>query len=320
MISPKQTWRLLKATFAEWKEDKSSRLAAALAYYTVFSLAPLLMIVIVVASFIFGDDSKTVVIDQFQSLVGRQGAETIQTAIENTSKSQGGSTLASIFSIVALLFGASGVFTQLQGALNTVWEVEAKPGKGLWGFLRQRFLSFGMIIGICFILMVSLVVSAGLAGLNAYINSLAPGLGIIGQILNLAISFGVFTLLFAMIYKLLPDVKIAWKDVWVGSGITALLFAIGKLALGVYIGNSSVGSSYGAAGSVIVLLVWVYYSAQILFFGAEFTQVYARKYGSQIVPDQHAIPVTEEARAKQGMGNSRSNRKRPRSRRQQRPS
>lgn len=302
MISPKQTWRLLKATFTEWQEDKSSRLAAALAYYTVFSLAPLLMIVILVASFIFGDESKTVVIDQFQSLVGRQGAETIQTAIENTSQSQGESTIASLFSLVALLLGASGVFAQLQGALNTVWEVEAKPGKGIWGFLRQRFLSFGMIIGICFILMVSLVVSAGLAGFSAYINRLAPGLGIVGQILNLAISFGVFTLLFALIYKVLPDVKITWKDVWVGSGITALLFAIGKFVLGVYIGNGGVGSTYGAAGSVIVLLVWVYYSAQILFFGAEFTQVYARKYGSQIVPDQHAVPVTEEASPKLDRG------------------
>lgn len=304
MISLKQTWRLLKATFTEWKEDKSSRLAAALAYYTVFALAPLLMIVILVASFIFGDESKTVVIDQFQSLVGRQGAETIQTAIENTSQSQGESTVASVFSLVALLFGASGVFTQLQGALNTVWEVEAKPGKGIWGFLRQRFLSFGMILGVCFILMVSLVVSAGLSGFSAYINRLVPGLGIIGQILNLAISFGVFTLLFALIYKVLPDVKITWKDVWVGAGITALLFAVGKFALGVYIGNGSVGSTYGAAGSVIVLLVWVYYSAQILFFGAEFTQVYARKYGSQIVPDQHAVPVSEQVRAERGMGNS----------------
>lgn len=304
MISPKQIWRLLKATFTEWSEDKSSRLAAALAYYTVFSLAPLLMIVILVLTFIFGDESKTVVIDQFQSLVGRQGAETIQTAIDNSSQSQGGSTIASFFSIAALIFGASGVFTQLQSALNTVWEVEAKPGKGLWGFLRQRFLSFGMIIGICFILMVSLVVSAGLAGFSSYMNRLAPGLGIVGQILNLAISFGVFTLLFALIYKVLPDVKIAWKDVWIGSVITALLFAIGKFALGVYIGNGSVGSTYGAAGSVIVLLVWVYYSAQILFFGAEFTQVYARKYGSQIVPDKHAVPITAEAGDDQGTSGS----------------
>lgn len=303
MISPKQTWRLLKATFKEWSEDKSSRLAAALAYYTVFSLAPLLMIVIVVISFIFGDESKSVVIDQFQSLVGQEGAKTIQTAIENTNKSQGGGVIASIVSAVTLIFGASGVFTQLQGALNTVWEVEAKPGKGIWGFLRQRFLSFGMIFGICFVLMVSLVVSAGLAGFSAYLNRLAPGLGPIGQILNLAVSFGVFTSLFAMIYRFLPDVKIAWGDVWIGSAITALLFAIGKFALGVYIGNGSVGSTYGAAGSVIVLLVWVYYSAQILFFGAEFTQVYAKKYGSRIVADEHAVPLTEEAKAKQGIGN-----------------
>jgi len=301
MISPKQTWRLLKATFKEWSEDKSSRLAAALAYYTVFSLAPLLMIVIIVISFIFGDESKSVVIDQFQSLVGQEGAKTIQTAIENTNKSQGGGTIASVFSILALIFGASGVFTQLQGALNTVWEVEAKPGKGIWGFLRQRFLSFGMILGICFILMVSLVVSAGLAGFSAYLNRLVPGLGPIGQILNLAISFGVITLLFAMIYRYLPDVKITWKDVWIGSVITALLFVIGKFALGVYIGNGSVGSTYGAAGSIIVLLVWIYYSAQILFFGAEFTQVYAKKYGSRIVADKHAVPLTDEAKAKQGI-------------------
>jgi len=297
----KTMWELLKETFDEWNEDKASRLAAALAYYTVFSIAPLLIIVIAIAGSVFGEEAaRGQIVGQIQGLVGRSGAEVIETAIENANKPATG-TIASIISVIALLFGASGVFGQLRDALNTIWEVAPKPGINVKGFIRQNFLSFSMVLGIGFLLLVSLVVSAVLAGLSTFLSNLLPGIDFLWQIANFAISFGVITLLFAMIYKFLPDVKITWSDVWIGAAITSLLFTIGKTLLGLYLGNGSFGSTYGAAGSLVVILAWVYYAAQILFFGAEFTQVYARKYGSQIVPDKNAVPLTESACAQQGM-------------------
>lgn len=292
---------LLKATVADWQEDKASRLAAALAYYTVFSLAPLLVIVIAIAGLVFGPEAARGQIEsQLQGLLGPDGAEAVQTMIASADKPTTG-IVASIINIAILLFGASGVFAQLQDALNTVWEVAPKPGQGLISAIRSRFLSFSMVLGIGFLLLVSLVLSAGLAAVGSYASQLLPGFGFLWQLLNFAISFGVITLLFAMIYKILPDAQVAWGDVWIGSAITALLFTIGKAAIGLYLGNASVGSAYGAAGSLVVLLIWVYYSAQILFFGAEFTQVYASKYGSRIVPTKNAVAVTEEAQAQQGM-------------------
>ncbi|HEY9882794.1 MAG TPA: YihY/virulence factor BrkB family protein [Thermosynechococcaceae cyanobacterium] len=301
-MKPKAIVGLLKETFQEWQEDKAPRLAAALAYYTVFSLAPLLIIAIAVAGAVFGEDAaQGEIVGQIQGLVGREGAKVIEDAIENANKPESGGGIASLISIVVLLFGASGVFAQLQDALNTVWEVQPKPGRGIWSFIRQRFLSFSMVLGIGFLLMVSLIVSAVLSGLSTYMSHLIPGVDFIWEILNFVISFGVITLLFALIYKYLPDVKITWNDVLIGAVITALLFTIGKTVLGQYLGGGSFGSAYGAAGSLVIILAWVFYSAQILFFGAEFTQVYARRYGSQIVPDDHAESVTEEARAKQGM-------------------
>ena len=304
-MSPKVLFSLLKETFQEWQDDKSSRLAAALAYYTVFSLAPLLIIAIAIAGAIFGEEAaKGELVGQIQGLVGDSGAEVIQGAIQNANKPDTGN-IASIISIVVLLFGASGVFAQLQDALNTVWEVESDPKLGIWGFIRKRILSFGAVLGIGFLLLVSLVVSAALSGLSNYMSDVIPGIDLLWRLLNLVISFIVITFLFALMYKYLPDVKIKWSDVWIGAAITSVLFAIGKYALGLYLGRSSFGSVYGAAGSLMVLLAWIYYAAQILFFGAEFTQVYARRYGSQIVPDEHAIPLSEEARAKQGIPKNR---------------
>ena len=304
-ISPKVLFSLLKETFQEWQDDKSSRLAAALAYYTVFSLAPLLIIAIAIAGAIFGEEAaQGELVGQMQGLVGDSGAEVIQGAIQNANKPDTGN-IASIISIVVLLFGASGVFAQLQDALNTVWEVESDPKLGIWGFIRKRILSFGAVLGIGFLLLVSLVVSAALSGLSNYMSDVIPGIDLLWRLLNLVISFVVITFLFALMYKYLPDVKIKWSDVWIGAAITSVLFAIGKYALGLYLGRSSFGSVYGAAGSLMVLLAWIYYAAQILFFGAEFTQVYARRYGSQIVPDDHAIPLNEEARAKQGIPKNR---------------
>jgi membrane protein len=292
---------LLKETFAEWSKDKASRLAAALAYYTVFSLAPLLVIVIAIAGSVFGEEAaRGEIVGQIQGLVGRDGAEVIQTTIENANKPAVG-TIASVISVAVLFFGASGVFAELQDALNTVWEVQPKPGRGIINIIRSRFLSFTMVLGIGFLLLVSLVLSAALTALINFFGHVLPGIDFIWQIVNFILSFVVTTLVFGLIYKVLPDVKIAWSDVWIGAIITSLLFSIGRFVLGLYLGNSSFGSTYGAAGSLVIILAWVYYAAQILFFGAEFTQVYARRYGSQIVPARNAVPLTDEARAEQGM-------------------
>jgi membrane protein len=289
----KRLFRLLKASFQEWQNDKASRLAAALAYYTVFSLSPLLILAIAIAGAIFGEQAaRGEIVGQIQGLLGQEGAQAVQTAIENANQPNV-SSIASIISIIVLLFGASGVFVQLQDALNTIWNVKVNPEAGFGNLIRKRLLSFSMILVIGFLLLVSLIISAALSGISHYLNDMIPGLDLLWQLLNIVISFVVITLLFAFIYKYLPDVEIQWRDVWIGAAITALLFTLGKWILGVYLGQSSFGSTYGAAGSLVVLLAWVYYSAQILFFGAEFTQVYARRYGSQIVPDRHAVRTSE---------------------------
>ena len=287
-IRIRSTFRLLKEAFQEWQQDKAPLLAAALAYYTVFSITPLLVIAIAIAGAIFGQDAaRGEILEQINGLVGEQGAQAIETALANANQPQLGNT-ASIISIAVLLVGASGVFAQLQEALNTVWNVKAKPNGGIWQFIRKRLLSFGMVLAIGFLLLVSLIVSAMLSGIGKLEINLLPGFTPLWQLLNLAISFGFISLLFALIYKYLPDVKIRWQDVLVGAIITALLFTLGKFLIGLYLGRGSLGSAYGAAGSLIVFLAWVFYSAQILLFGAEFTQVYARKYGRRIRPDSHA--------------------------------
>ncbi|HBY97286.1 MAG TPA: ribonuclease BN [Chloroflexi bacterium] len=300
-MSPKAIWTLLKETFSEWSEDKASRLAAALAYYTVFSLGPLLIVVIAIAGVVFGQEAaRGQIVAQAQGLIGRSGAQAVQTIIQNARQPTSGIVATSI-GIVTLLLGASGVFGQLQDALNTIWEVMPKPGRGLMGAITDRFVSFTMVLGIGFLLLVSLVLSAVLTGLATFFGDVLPIPGFVLQIVDFVVSFAVITLLFAMIYKVLPDVEIAWGDVWIGAAMTSLLFTIGKFLIGLYLGRSAVTSTYGAAGSLVVILLWVYYSAQILFFGAEFTQVHARRYGSRIVPTEDAIPVTEKARAEQGI-------------------
>lgn len=287
-IGVKSIFSLLKEAFTEWQQDKASILAAALAYYTVFSITPLLVIAISIAGAVFGQEAaQGEIVEQINHLVGQQGAEAIETALANADRPQVGS-IASIISVVLLFVGASGVFAQLQQALNTVWNVKPKEDEGIWGFIRKRLLSFGMVLAIGFLLLVSLVLSAMLSGIGKLELNLLPGLTPIWQIVNFAFSFGSISLLFALIYKLLPDVKIRWKDVVVGAVITALLFTIGKFLIGLYLGRGSLGSAYGAAGSLIVFLAWVFYSAQILLFGAELTQVYARRYGRKIRPDSHA--------------------------------
>lgn len=290
-MSPKQVWRLLKESFQEWNQDKASRLAAALAYYTVFSLSPLLVLVLAIASLFFDQAAvRDQILAQAQNLMGQQGAEFIQSALENNSQPGSNSGLiATVVSVVLLLVGASGVFAQLQDALNTVWNVEERPDEGIMAVVRKRILSFGMILAIGFLLLVSLVVSALVAGLSQNLGQSVPGMEVVVQVVNFILSFAITTLLFALIYKYLPDVEIDWQDVWFGAAVTALLFSFGKLLIGLYLGQSSFASSYGAAGSVIIVLFWVFYSTQILFFGAEITQVFSRRFGSRINPDRHAV-------------------------------
>ncbi|WP_416674565.1 YihY/virulence factor BrkB family protein [Egbenema bharatensis] len=292
---------LLKETFSEWMEDKVPRLAAALSYFTVFSLAPLLVIAISVAAIFFGEDAaRGQIVGQIQGLVGQEGAAAIETMITNADQVEGG-VFATVLGIVTLLIGASGVFGQLQDALNTIWEVAPRPGRGIAYFIRSRFLSFGMVLVIAFLLLVSLVISAVVAGIGTYMTDVAPGLSALWELANFAISFGVITLLFALIYRVLPDVEIAWGDVWIGAAVTAFLFTVGRTLIGIYLGSAAVGSAYGAAGSLVVILVWVFYSAQILLFGAEFTQVYARRYGSRIRPAPIAVDLSDEGRVQQGI-------------------
>lgn len=276
-------FNLTKTTFNHWNEDNASRLAAALAFYTTFSLAPVLVIAIAIVGLVFGQQAaQGRIIEQFQGVVGKEAASAIELMIKNTQES-GSGTVATITSLLLLLFGASGLFNQLQDALNTIWRVKSKRNRGVIAIIKDRVLSLGMVMVTSFLLLLSLVASTALTAIDNMFGYLLGDFIFLWQILNFLISFGVVTLLFAMIYKVLPDAEIAWNDVWIGAVITSLLFAIGKSLIGIYLGNAGVGSTYGAAGSFVVILMWIYYSAQILLFGAEFTQVYANRYGSQIV-------------------------------------
>jgi membrane protein len=276
-----QVLGLLKETFSEWRKDNAARLGAALAFYSVFSLAPLLIIVISISGLVFGQDAvQGRVVEQIGGLVGSDAARSIEAIIRNAREPASG-IIAGTAGILTLLLGAAGVFGQLQDALNVIWNVPPSPGRTVAVLFRDRFLSFALVLGSGFLLLVSLVVSAGLAALNDSITRLAPVSGQFLEVAHVLVSFAVITLLFAMIFKVLPDARIAWSDVWVGAAITSLLFTISKLLIGVYLGKSTIMSTYGAAASIVIMLVWVYYSAQVLFLGAEFTQVYANRFGSQ---------------------------------------
>ncbi len=297
----KRAYELVRQTFLEWNEDKVPRLGAALAFYTALSIAPLLVLSLRIAAAFFGDEAARGEIErQMQSMIGEHGAEAVQAMLQNANQPDSG-TVATILSLVTLLFGASGVFGQLQDSLDTIWEVQSKTGGGIIGFFRNRFLSIAMVMGVAFLLIVSLIASAALSFAGAYASHWLGPLQFASQALNQAVSLAVFTCLFAMMFKFLPDAKIDWRDVWLGAAITAVLFTMGKFAIGLYLGRSSMASSYGVAGSLVVLLVWVYYSSQIVFFGAEFTQVYANRYGKHIVPTDNAVGVTKESRAQEGL-------------------
>lgn len=285
-------WQLLKIAFQEWRNDDAFRLAASLAFYTLFSIAPVLLIAVGVASFFLAPETATEkVVAEIEKMVGAEGAHAVRQIIE-ASRGFGKGIGAISVGIVTFILGASAVFGELQAALNKIWDVQADPRRGvIIRLIFERLRSFSISLGVGFLLLTSLIISAVISGLEDYLNSRMPGMPWLWQSANIIASFFVAALLFAMIYKYLPDVRLVWKDVWIGAAVTAALFTAGKYVIGLYLGQTAMASAFGAAGSFAVLLVWVYYSALISFFGAEFTQVYARRYGSGIRPQKHAVRV-----------------------------
>lgn len=278
-------WRMLKASLDSLVKDNISLHCAALAYYTLFSLAPLLVIAIAIAGFFLGPQaSRGEIFSSIRQLLGDNGAHAVEGMVHHAAASRHTGIVATWVGIGALVFGASQAFSQLEQSLNLMWKVESAPGRGLWNFLRQRLLSFSMILVIGFILLVSMVAGAVLAAMGSFFVKYLPGGEFFWHAANFVISFGVITLLFAAIFKILPDVRLAWSDVWPGAALTAFLFDIGKLLIGLYLGKSSISSTYGAAGSLMVVLLWVFYSSAILYFGAEFTKVYSGREGHRIEP------------------------------------
>lgn len=300
-MSPRAVWALVKQAFSDYLEDKAPRLAAALAYYALFALAPLLLVCIAVAGLAVGADrAQEAIAGQASGLLGQQGGEFVTSMVERAGEGKAG-VLGAVFGTVALLFGAGGVFVQLQDALNTVWEVRARPGLSLLQRIRHRLSAYAIVMAVAFLLLVSLAVSAALAWLARWNDSL-PGSDAIWFVVDAAMSLGILTLLFALMFKHVPDAKVRWNDVWIGASVTALLFVAGKYALGAYLGRPQATATFGAASALVVVAVWVYYCAQIVLLGAEFTQAYAFREGGGIRPDDDAVAVTPEARAQQGLG------------------
>lgn len=278
-------FHLVRAAISSWVADFAPSMGAALAYYTAFSVAPLLVIVIAVAALVFGQDAaQAAILEQARELLGPQGVAAIESMLASAQQPKQG-VIASIVGIVALLVGATTVFAELESDLNRIWKVTSKKRPGLWGFLRARILSIGMILAIGFLLLVSLIISAGLAAWAKYWSPWFGEWELVLQAANFVVSMAVVTVLFATIYKVLPRTRIEWRDVWVGAAVTALLFTCGKFLIGLYIGKSGMASAYGAAGALVVLLVWVYYSAQIFLIGAEFTREYASSHSSLRNPE-----------------------------------
>ncbi|MBC8645010.1 YihY/virulence factor BrkB family protein [Flavobacterium lindanitolerans] len=290
-----KTWYLLKNTISEFNDDNAIKLSASLSYYTIFAIPPLMIIIITLCGFFFGKDAVTgELYGQINRLVGNDAAIQIQNAIKNVELSDS-NAFAAIFGGVMLLIGASGVFAEIQSSINFIWGLKAKPNKGFKKFIQNRLMSFSMIVSVGFLLLVSLLVNSVMDLLSAKLRSyFQEGTIYIFYVLNLLLVFAIITLLFTIIFRTLPDGKIRWKDAFIGSSFTAVLFMVGKFAIGLYLGNSTVASVYGAAGSIIIILVWVYYSAIILYFGAEFTKVYAKAYGGSISPNEYSVEIQKE--------------------------
>ena len=286
---------LLKLTALDWWNDNTFRLAASLAFYTVFSLAPIILIATAVAAMIVGEEvAHRTLINEIDGLVGESGARAVSDVLKSADATER-SVLATLLGVAGLIIGSTAAFIELQAALNEIWDVRAAPvgSRMIRKLLVDRLVSFSLVVGVGFLLLVSLVISAILAGAEEALNIWLP-MAWVWRAANIVVSFLVVTFIFMAIYKILPDVKITWRDVLVGAAVTALLFSVGKYLIGLYLGEMSVGSVYGAAGSFVVLLIWIYYSALICFFGAEFTQVYARRYGSQIHPNSQAVRIGEK--------------------------
>jgi membrane protein len=277
---------MVRDAASAWSADYAPSMGAALSYYTLFSIAPLLLIVIAVAGMVFGPEAaRGEIFDQLRDLMGPQGAAAVEALLEHANRPKAGA-IATVIGVITLVLGASTVFGELQNDLDRIWRAPAQLKSGLWNVICSRLMSFGMILGVAFLLMVSLVLSAALAALSKWWGPAFASWKILAHVLDLLLSFGLVTLVFAMIYKVMPRVRVEWRDVWVGAAVTAFLFAIGKTLIGLYLGRSSVASAFGAAGSLVVLMVWVYYSAQIFLLGAEFTRIYAHERGSrQAAPD-----------------------------------
>jgi membrane protein len=281
LLTPGILFELLKATYFEWSMDKAPRMGAALAYYTIFSIAPLLIIAIAVASLVFGMQAAQGEISrQIQGLIGQEGSRTIQDLIQSAHQ-PAHSVIASLIGILALFFGASGVVSEMQDALNTIWHVGSNDESSIWKLVKGRCFCCGIVLGIGFLLLVSLLLSAVLALIADYLRDVLPVPALLLEGADFLFSLFFVTVLFAMIFKLLPRVSMAWSDVWVGAALTSLLFTMGKFVIGFYIGKSVSASAYGAAGSLVTVIAWIYYSALILYFGAEFTRVYANNIGSR---------------------------------------
>jgi membrane protein len=288
-----QFWVLTKTAAASWVDDHAQSMGAALAYYTMFSIAPLLLIVISIAGLLFGvEAARGEIAGQLEAMMGQQGAEAVQGLLKSVSEPSE-SLSATLIGGVLLLIGATTVFGELQSALDRIWRAPKRHIGGVWSMLRARLLSFGMIMGIGFLLMVSLVASAALAAMGKWWGLMFADWALLANALNLIVSFGFTTTVFAMIYKIMPYASVAWSDVWIGAAVTSLLFTIGKFLIGLYIGQSGVSSAFGAAGSLVMVLVWVYYSAQIFLMGAEFTWAYACMFGSR--KGQAAEPAQKPA-------------------------
>ncbi|WP_026705085.1 YihY/virulence factor BrkB family protein [Flavobacterium soli] len=290
-----KSWGLLKATFKEFDEDNAIKLSASLSYYTIFSLPPLSIIILYICGIFFGKEAVNgQFFGQINGLVGNDAATQIQETIKNIQLSDS-NVFAAVFGGIMLLIGASGVFAEIQSSINFIWGLKAKPNKGVMKFIKNRLMSFSMIASVGFLLLVSLTVNTVMDLLNARLVLYFPDATVyLFYILNIIILFASTTILFSIIFKTLPDGDIAWKDALIGSSFTSIFFMIGKFAIGFYLGNSTVATVYGAAGSVVIILVWVYYSAIILYFGAEFTKVYARMYGKKIIPNDYAVTIQKE--------------------------
>jgi membrane protein len=294
----KRALNVLKETASSWSADYAPSMGAALSYYTLFSIAPLFIIVIAVAGLVFGEDAaRGAIFDQLAGLLGADGARAIEGLLQAADKPAQG-MVATAIGIAVLALGATTVFNELQNALDRIWRAPARvKSSGIWNLLRTRLLSFGMVLGIAFLLLVSLVASAALAALGKL--WLFAGWEILAHLLDILVSFALVTVMFALIYRYIPRVHVAWRDVWTGAAVTSILFAVGKLLIGLYLGKSSVASAFGAAGSLVLVIVWVYYSAQIFLFGAEFTWVYAHAYGSRRGQPRPQAAANEAAREKE---------------------